>query len=628
MTLFLILVLLFFPPGLSLAAEPKKQESLPPVVVTATRTETPEEQATTSITVITDEEIRQQQAESVLEVLRNVPGLDVVQTGSRGNTASVFIRGSESDHVLVLIDGVEVNSPTTGGFDFAHLTTESIERIEVLRGAGGTLYGSQAIGGVIQIITKAGKGRPELSLSAEGGNGRTDRQATTLRGGGERLGYAFSASRLETSGFRRQNDDYRNLATSGRLDFRPTEDTALRGIFHFRKTDLGLFNSNNFIAGMGDANARQNLTDYLFRLDWEQTLLRGWDYRLSGSLFKEHQKFSDDPEPGSFDVRTRNRFRQRILTGDFQTNYRWREWSITTFGIEYKNRGATVSTVSRTTIREDQGNVAYYLQEQLRFFEERLFLVGGVRLDDHQAFGTELSPSFSAAYHLKETGTKFKFGYAEGFKAPSLNELFFPNFGNPDLGPEKSWEINAGAEQKLLERLQVGLTYFHREVEDLIAAVFNPALGRFEAQNVSQVRVDGIELFGDVNVARGLSLRANYTFLENDTSRGRLLRRPRHRGNFLINYQEEPFHINLNVNVVGRRDDVNVTSGADVKEAGYVKVDLASSYQLPLKLTGVESLSLYGKIENLFNKKYQEADGFRARPLNFLIGIRAVFSNR
>src|SRR5205823_10699091 len=252
---FFILISTFF----SMLAPPvaaQQEESLPPVVVTATRTETPQQDVTTSISVITTKDIEAQHAETVLEALRNVPGVDVVQSGSRGTTTSVFIRGSESDHVLVLIDGVEVNSTTVGAFDFAHLTTENVERIEILRGAGGTLYGSQAIGGVINIITKRGQGPLEAGLSLEGGNGSTHRQALTLRGSAGRLGYSFSGARTESQGFHSVNDDYRNLAASGRLDYQVTEDAILRGIFHFVKTDQGLFNNNNF-ASQPDPNARE-----------------------------------------------------------------------------------------------------------------------------------------------------------------------------------------------------------------------------------------------------------------------------------------------------------------------------------------------------------------------------------
>ena len=189
MKIVLLVLLFFFPSTRAQAAEPKKEETLDPVVVTATRTETPLKDVTTSITVITEDDIRKKQAETVLDILRSVPGLDVAQVGSRGTEAQVFIRGSEADQVLVLVDGVEVNSTTQGFFDFAHLTTESVDRIEVLRGSGGTLYGSQAIGGVIQIFTKAGKGKPVLTTSVEGGNGYTNRQALTLGGKVKKLGF-------------------------------------------------------------------------------------------------------------------------------------------------------------------------------------------------------------------------------------------------------------------------------------------------------------------------------------------------------------------------------------------------------------------------------------------------------
>ena len=219
MKIVLLILFLFFPSTGAPAAEPKKEETLDPVVVTATRTETPLRDVTTSITVITEEEIRAQQAETVLDALRDVPGLDVVQSGSRGSTTSVFIRGSNSNQVLVLIDGMEVNSGTAGSFNFAHLLTDNVERIEVLRGAGGTLYGSKAVGGVINILTKRGEGTPKLSLSSEGGNGATHRQALDLAGGTSRWNYSVAGNFLQSDGFHGDNDDYQNVSTSTRVGY-------------------------------------------------------------------------------------------------------------------------------------------------------------------------------------------------------------------------------------------------------------------------------------------------------------------------------------------------------------------------------------------------------------------------
>jgi vitamin B12 transporter len=537
-----------------------------------------------------------------------------------------------------LIDGVEINSTTTGAYDFANLTTESIERIEVLRGAGGTLYGSQAIGGVINIITKRGQGPLDVGVSAQGGNGWTNRQVATIRGGVGDLGYAFSVGRLASDGFRSVNDDYRNLSTSARLDYQLTENANLKGIFHFIKSDGGLFNNNNF-ASQPDPNARQATTQYVTKLEWEQKILRNWDYRVSGSMFKENDKFSDDVDACVFfgfpcDSPTTDRFRPLITTGEFQTNYRFEDWSTTTFGTQYNRRSARTSG----GIDEAVGNMGYYLQQQFQFFDRRLIAIPGIRLDDNQEFGSAWTPSFSAAYFFKEIGTKLKGGYAKGFRAPTLNELFFPPafgcpaFGNPDLGPERSWEINFGVEQNLLaERIKIGGNYFHREVKDLIEASLIPGnpLGCVRAENVGRARFDGVELTLGIKLFEGLTLNANYTYLDWDTADGILRRRPHNSGNVILNYLQDALNVNLIVNIVGRRDDFRAASPfGDTVTAGYGTVDLASSYKLPWRMPLVKELSLIGKIQNLFNKKYDQADGFRAPPLNFLLGFRANFGNQ
>lgn len=633
--LLLLLILISFS---ELAAAESPEPTLPPVFVTSTRTEIPLQQVTTSASVITAKEIEEQQVVTVLDALRQVPGLDVVQSGSRGTSTSVFVRGAESDQVLVLIDGVEVNSTTLGAFNFAHLTTDNVERIEILRGAGGTLYGSQAIGGVINIITKKGQGPLEAGLSLEGGNGSTNRQLLTLRGAAGKLGYSLSAAHLESQGFHRFNDDYRNLAASARLDYQVTEDANLKGIFHFAKTDVGLFNNNNF-APAPDPNAREATTQYLGKLEWVQKILRNWDYRISGSIFKEHIKDSDDIDRCTFfgfpcDSRTRDRFRPQIDTGEFQTNYRFEDWSTTTFGVEYKRRSASTSGGIDKAIR----NMGYYLQEQFEFLDRRLIVIPGIRLDDNQSFGTAWTPSFSTAYFFRETGTKLKGGYAQGFKAPTLNELFFPPgfgcpaFGNPNLSPEKSWELNAGVEQNLIsDRATVGVTYFHREVRDMIEGRPIPGdpFGCFRAENVARARFDGVEWNLGIKLLTSLTVNANYTYLDWDTADGKLRRRPRHRGNVTLNYLHDNLNVNLIANIVGRRDDFRAASPfGDITKPGYVRFDLASYYSLPSQMSGVKNLTLFGKIENLFDKKYDEVDGFRARPLNFLLGIRGSFGSK
>lgn len=634
--LHFLCLFLFLPLNLCGAQTP--EPTLPPVFVTSTRTEIPLQQVTTSASEITTQDIQQQQAAMVLETLRSVPGLEVVQSGSRGNATSVFIRGADADHVLVLVDGVEVNSTTLGAFDFAHLTTDNIERIEIIRGSGGTLYGSQAIGGVINIITKRGQGPMEASATLQGGNGWTNRQAFTLNGSAGNLGYFFSGSHLGTQGFRSVNDDYRNVSSSARLDYQATENARLTGIFQFVKTNLGLFNNNNF-ASQPDPNAREAGTQYLAKGEWQQKILPNWDYRISGSMFKEHFTDTDDVDSCVFfgspcdSSRTHDIFRTRIDTGELQTNYRFGEWSTTTFGFQYQRRSADTSGGIDNAIR----NLGYYLQQQLGFLDQRLIMIPGIRLDDNQSFGTAWTPSFSAAYLFRETGTKIKMSYAKGFKAPTLNDLFFPAafgcpaFGNPNLKPERSWELDAGVEQNLLnDRVKVGATYFHREVKNLIEAepIPNDPFGCFRAQNVGIARFDGVEWTLAVQLLEALTLNANYTYLDWDTADGKLPRRSRNFGNVTLNYLRDKWNVNLSVNIIGRRDDFRAASPfGDITQPGYAIFNLASYYTLPWRVPAVKDLQLVGRINNLFNKRYEEANGFRSLPLNFLLGVRATFGS-
>lgn len=602
---FLLLLLAVFPPYLRAAQE----ETLEPVVVTATRIETPEAEVTTSISVITAEDIKAAQAETVLEVLRQVPGLDVVQSGSRGNTTSVFIRGSNSNQVLVLIDGMEINSVTAGLFNFAHLLTDNVERIEILRGAGGTLYGSKAVGGVIHIITKRGKGAPAAMLSAEGGNGRTHRESLGITGGSESWDYSITGGFLKTDGFRSVNDDYRNAAASTRMTYRPMSRASLTGTFWLTETRLGLFNSN-VASSAPDPNDRQEDQFLMSRGEWRHRPDDLWDYRLSVGFTRGHER--NVAKADSVDTEDSvDRIRPRIVNPEFQINYRPSRLADFIFGFDWDMRKAKFNSIS-----PKQNNQAVYLQNHWRLLDEKLFLSAGARWDHNEDFGSEWSPSFSAAYRFPQTDTKLKWSYAEGFRAPTFNDLFFPGFSNPNLEPERSWEINLGVEQPLwAKQWMLEVIYFHREVKDLIQ------FAGLAPGNLGQVIFDGTELILSGKLPWGFGWKGNYTFMN---ASDRLTRRPKHKGNILLGYQAGPLNLHLTAHVIGRRLDVDAVSFATIDKGGYSRFDLAWSYRLPWKFQGAREIGLYGKIENFLNKKYEQADGFRARPLNFLFGIRGV----
>lgn len=620
--------------------QPQPTESGPsqlkPVVVTATRMETPLQETAASVTVVGAEEIQQQQAETVADVLRNVPGVDIVQNGSRGTTSSVFIRGAESDQTLVLLDGVEVNSVTLGSFDFSNLTTENLDRIEVLRGGGGTLYGSQAVGGVINVLTKKGEGTPTASISSEGGNGATHREVLSFSGSQGLIGFSGAVANIDTDGFRVFNDGHRNFVANARLDAHLLPQGVLRGFFRYGDAKVGLFNNKNYLS-LPDANARQLKSFVLAKGEWEQTIGTAFNYRIAGAYVKDNQRFFDEPDQFDPFGSGISRIPVEMKTGEIQGNYSWNDLSIATAGFEFKDRSADVRSNFggfRSEFKKGRNNFAYYFQERLRLLDERLFVTAGFRVDDNEDFGTHVTPAWSIAYLIPQTGTKFKGGVAEGFRAPNFNELFYPNFGNPNLGPEESSEWDVGIEQSLGDpRFSIEATYFSRRVKGLIEGVLiDPDNFIFQAQNKGRVDVQGMEVIPVLRLSSRFTLSGHFTFLDFDTQDGRLLRRPTRHGAVQLSYQTPVFrwmddllNVNLSVKVIGDRDDIQPTSGVTRTNPLFARTDLALSYSLPWRGAVFSRLMIYGKIENVFDRNYQEVLGFRAPPLNYLAGIRVTF---
>ncbi|MBI3767304.1 MAG: TonB-dependent receptor [Deltaproteobacteria bacterium] len=621
------------------ATQSGSDEPLATIVVTATRTETRLDETTTTVTVIDRAEIEQRHAETVVELLRDVPDVDVVQNGSRGTNTELFLRGADADQTLVLIDGVEVNSVTLGAFDFSSLTTDNVERIEVLRGAGGTLYGSQAIGGVINVITRAGGGAPHGSVLGEGGNGSTGHGAVSSAGQMGRLRYSVAGAYLDTQGFHAHNDDYRNGTASLRLDYDVAEHATARLFFRYANADVGLINSNNFLAAP-DPNARQSDELYLIKGEWEQELIPDLELRVAGSFAHSDEHFNDPPDAAETSD-TRSTITGGIVTSEIQLNHYWKQLMITTAGIEFEERSANIRSLTvdpaftfNDHFDESRRNVAGYFQEQLRLLDGALLGVGGVRVDGNQEFGTAVSPSGSVSYALPIPGVRLKAGYAEGFRAPTFNELFFPNFGNPNLGAETSREYSVGVVDTAWQRRATSeLALFDRVTHDLIEGQPQPD-GSFQAENVGTVHVRGVEIAPRVLVWRDpdVTIGASYARLFRvDTPP--LLRRPKHRGGVTVNVAGRDllrprthYDVNLNLRVVGDRQDVNPAAGFAFDEnPAYTKVDLAASYTLEGMFPRGGDLTLFAKVENLLDARYDEALGFRAPPINFLAGLRAAF---
>ncbi len=644
-------VLWVFAPGTAsgqmIGLAPEGPVELEQVVVTATKTEVPLKNVAASVTVITTEEIEARQVTDVPELLREVPGLNVNRQGSRGGIATVFPRGGNSNFNLVLVDGIKVND--AGGFyDFSDLSTDNIERIEIVRGPQSALYGADAMGSVIQIFTKRGRGAPRVEASFAGGNLNTFEEKLDLSGGVGLLGYSLGLGRTDTDGSLPINNAFRETTLSGRLDYAVAKALDLSlvarysdSLFHFPTGGAG----DRF--GPLDPNQSSNqqrlllsgkASHYLLPW-WQQTLQLGW-YRRQFAL--------DDPFNPGIDfaaVHSKNEERR------FSLDYFWNLVAPTIFDLsnvvtagftfeqeEFEQRTVVSETSfpSSSSIGKSRDSHAFYLQSQFDW-KKQLFLTAGFRVDDNSTFGTDVTPRFSAAYIVPIIATKLRGSYGEGIKEPT----FINNFGdgspfvvgNPNLRPERSrsWEI--GLDQPLLEGLaELSATYFYNHFEDLIAFVG----GSPSFLNVQSARGRGIELAARVRLGYGLTVSGSYTFLETKVidnggiggtelpEDAPLIRRPKHTGVLSIDHVWDRLRTHLTATFVGDQQDLDFRTfpAPRVSLPGYTRVDAAVSYLLLKDQLHLRELTLFGKVQNLFDEGYQQVFGFSAPRITFLLGLR------
>jgi len=603
------------------------------IIITATRLETPSREVASSSTVISATDIQDSQQRTVGEVLRSVPALDIVRSGGAGQPTSVFIRGAKSEHTLVLIDGVEVNDPITPArtFDFANLTTHEVERIEIIRGPQSTLYGSDAIGGVINIITKKGEGAPRLWAQIEGGSFETYRESAGLSGGNAFANLAFSISRTDTGGIsaaaeddgNREEDGYENTSVSTRFGLTPSEDFSVDFIFRYidGKADI-----DNFGGPFGDDPNNVLDTEQVFlRAQADLTMLDDlWEQRIGASLTTHDRRNDNDPDPDHPLDLVRSSFESQLMGFNWQHSFYLHEDNILTFGFEAEEEeGASdyysesmFGPYSSTFDKETATTYGYYLQDQIKLWD-RLFTTLGVRLDDHSRFGSETTYRIAPAYLIEATGTKLKGTYGTGFKAPTLFQLF-SDYGDPSLDPETSQGWDAGVEQHLLgEKLTCGVTYFQNEFDDLIDYDFVTST----YNNIAEAESNGVEAFVTAQANEHLTVGASYTYTdtEDKTTGKDLLRRADHKCSLAVTYRfPDDGNITCEVIYVGKRMDVDTSTypAPRVELDEYTLLNLAGSYPI------AENLEVFGRVENLADQNYEEVKGFGTPGVAGYVGLR------
>lgn len=566
-------------------------------VITPTRTKQAQKNVGSSLSVVTQKDIENSKAPLLLGVLRQLPGLEVTRTQGIGGTTSLFIRGASAAQTLVFVDGVQMNSPTTGAFDFANLTTDNIERVEVLRGPQSTLYGSEAIGGVINIITKKGAGDTKVTLGTEYGMRDTFRETVNVSGGKERFDYSVGGSYLKTHGISAassgsEEDGYENFTGSSRLGWNflgnGRVDTTIRGShsdFEYDAFEYG-------IGPVDDTDRHQTTDEILFSTKVGKTFFDLWTPSFLVSVNDtELEGFDPTDESGEFRILT------RVWRLEHQSDFTLFDVDTITVGYEYEvQEGENAGNFDKQF-----WNNSVFFQNQIKLFES-LHWTAGLRYDDYSTFGNNLTYRTTASYNIEEIGTRFHGSWGKGFRAPSLNELFFPFFGNPNLNPEESKGWDFGVEKEILkEKLTMDVTYFENDFTDLITAAIQSD-GSFLAENIASAESEGIETTLTYKPFTKLSLTGTYTYTETkDRDKDQQLpRRPRNRATLGMNTQPID-KLNINVTGIMVRDRID----SDGKEMdNYWTTDLATRYDITKVMTA------YVRFENLFDYGYEEVTGF------------------
>jgi vitamin B12 transporter len=624
-------VLLMALAGPAHAQEVKKLE---PVVVTGTRIETPAEQVGAAVTIVEGEVFDTRHYPTVDDALRQVPGVEIRRSGSFGKTTSVSIRGANPNQVQVLVDGVRVKSPTLGSVELADVAPDMIERIEVIRGPQSTIYGADAIGGVVHIITRRGSGRPTAYASQAVGNHDTLRTRAGLSGAWRELDYALGFYHLESNG-QFVNDGANQDAASARFGVTlPWGNTRLGLAVRYNKTDTGApieFVGNPPPIGPTiDPNTRQESETYTATLDVRTRPVSWWEGELRLSRYANNQAFIDPPDPFPCPPATfgppcdfPGRFKVSRNEVEGLSHFHIGTWSTSTFGVEYRDEDANVQGSSAFSPRTE--TVSGFFQQTFRFFD-RLFMSAGVRVDDNSAFGTATTERGSLAYLVKEWGTRLHGSAGSGFRAPTFNDLFFPGFSNATLQPEKSFSWDVGVDQRLAQRrVRLGLTYFYNKFTNQIFCCLPLAVFPFATTaNIGRSRSAGIEFTSEVVLLDNLVATVNYTYTDSEnllTDRP-LPREPRHRWNGSLTWEPIPrLSLFTEVHAVTRQFE---TLG-DVYNSGHTRIDVGGTWRILERHGMLKALDLTARIDNILDEGYAEVRGFPALGIQALVGLRATF---
>lgn len=611
------------------------------VVVSATKTATLSTQVGSAITVIDREQIELSQKGTVLELLSEVPGISLVQQGGAGKLATVFLRGANPGQSLVLLDGVEMNNPgdVSNAFDFSNLQTSDIERIEILRGPQSTLYGSDALAGVISIFTRKTSQGLTTAAHLESGSYNSLRSNVSVSGNVSGLSYLVAANDFKTKGFSSASDQYGNTEPDGyktssytsKFSYAFPEDISLSLLLRFNKANADL-DAGNGVNG-DDPNYSYSLQESVLKTSLDFSLFdKQWDQSLSFNFVRNFRKYVDDVDANHPKTSSDARYDGTKKKVEWLNTLNLLNNNRITFGAEGEEETAVADYYS--TSEWDPYNSFFpkastttfglFAQDQISIIKNFNATLG-IRYDKHKKFGSVITYRIAPVYFVEETGTKFRATYGTGFKAPSLYNLFDPATGNVALNPEKSkgWEI--GVEQFLVDnKLSIEVSYFANAITNLISSIKVDSI-TYQQRNIAKAETKGMEFILKYKLDETVIFNFSYTYTKTkDKSDGSpdkdlpLLRRPKEKISLSsIFFLNEKLHLGFELLHTGTRDDKDFSAfpAQRIQLKSYTLVNMSASYKIN------SMFEIFGKLHNLFDEKYEELLGYGTERRAVYTGI-------
>jgi vitamin B12 transporter len=609
---------LFYLLFLSTAAQAESQQ-FKPIIVKASRLSSPGITFHPNSATVAEKDIDHQQFTHVLDALQNIPGITVVQSGATGSQTTIFTRGTNGNHTQVRLDGMRANDPgsANGSFNFAELSTDGLEKIEIIRGAHSSLYGSNAIGGVILTTTKAGSGKPKAVLDGEFGSFHTFREKMELQGQAQGVKLAASASRFDTKGITLTPKKYQNSSYRQKPDGNhQTSVNSRLDLVSPNTTTLTLFNrlssSKDHFRNYGAPATRENQFQLHRAVLSNEILSNYWQHHFGIGYLRSFT-------PLHIKDRKPNHSTGQRVQIDWQHDFTVHP----SYRIKLVGEWERDKFTFHSSTQNNHGKRRSFALRNLHAIDitENWLMELGFSKDWNSNFHAPIDYRFSSSYTIAATATQFLVSLGTGFKAPTLYELYadFPSFrANPDLKAEKNFAWDVGIEQKIGQDVQGNLTYFHNNLKNIIQA--NSTYTQLINQGTAHTYgIESTLTWAMTSCWKG-TVGYTWTRTENEETHHSLMRRPKHKVSLTLLYQSSDIKAGLSGLYTSRAPDFHPTNFGRTHRPSFLTIRLFGDYAL------CQNLKVHGRVENALNRHYQDPLGYKKPGFSVYAGLKYTLS--